>query len=679
MSTAMDYSKITVAALKEMLAEKGLDTTGKKSDLVERLVDAQDEEAGEEKDDVEMEEDEGEQNGTGEADEHGEGGDEEQGKEDPNQSEVYLDAEDEEALLEGEDEMADGGEAAAEPAEGTEGGEGEGEETEAGEGDGEVGEGDGEDGEGDGEEKKTSTEEEKKEEEKDDKTADEDDLPDDPEFMGRMKRRQRPYDVMKAKVDRIRDIRGRTVLVFPIVTTDLCEEWLKESLQKAQQFFVRFFEYDCSKCEEGSMELRLRSVEEAKEVAASLKEKKENLHIRHLDPSDVVDKALMEMKGIVEDPRLATSKRMLVVEDLTSNVKEDDLWELFKDATYIFIPRVCSGDTKGYAYVDFKSEEDCHGADLKYMEKPPEVKGDKLFIRPVWLGDGSHVEGMLTTIEREELRIKIRGLRTKRQEAITAEEEDKVAEIGKEIGEIQWKLNRDSYLSKLSSKKDFNKRRPQQQKRKQPPPQQRQSGNKRARQSWSSSQPPSLLDMPTRNRRGGGGGGYSGGNYSGGYQRGGGQRYGGGRGGGSSYSSRGSGGGYSGGRGSGSSSRGADDGHPNSQAVQSLLVGLSQMLQAGGTSDRDYQSSRRGASTGYSSSSAGGSRYSSGRDSYGGDYGGGYYDDHRPSSSSNYSRDERDWRSTQSSSGYSSGGYGGGGRGGTGGGRTQQYNKNRRY
>ena len=36
------------------------------------------------------------------------------------------------------------------------------------------------------------------------------------------------------------------------------------------------------------MELRLKSVAEAKEVAESLKEKRENLKVRHLDPSDVV-------------------------------------------------------------------------------------------------------------------------------------------------------------------------------------------------------------------------------------------------------------------------------------------------------------------------------------------------------------------------------------------------------
>ena len=56
--------------------------------------------------------------------------------------------------------------------------------------------------------------------------------------------------------------------------------------------------------------------------------------------------------------------------------------------------------------------------------------------------------------------------------------------------------------------------------------------------------------MPTRQRQGGHSDGYRGG-----------QRYGGGR-----------GGGYRGGHG------GAGDVQPNSQAVQSLLVGLSQML-----------------------------------------------------------------------------------------------------
>ena len=33
-----DYSKLTVAALKEKLIERGLDSTGKKNELAERLI-----------------------------------------------------------------------------------------------------------------------------------------------------------------------------------------------------------------------------------------------------------------------------------------------------------------------------------------------------------------------------------------------------------------------------------------------------------------------------------------------------------------------------------------------------------------------------------------------------------------------------------------------------------------
>jgi len=302
-----DWNKMTVAQLKTECTNRGLDTSGKKADLIQKL--SQHEAAAGEEVEEEVEE-----AAEVEEEQNAENGDEEQA---------------EDAENEGEAEAQDGVEQVIDAIDDIC------EKPEAGEGEGEKAEAEQSEEAAEGEEKKEDDKEgDKSEEKKETKPT-----PSKPQ----------PVKVPIKKTVRaevLRESRVRMVVFGPLLLEDLKNEKMLEILQKAEQFFIRF----ALEGEPGHAQLRLKTFEEAKELAEAIAADpfKENIVVKQLEP-DVEQNAKIDalLKGESEKTLEAIELRMLYVHNVPESVTEEALKQLVPEALSAIIPKDDDRKSKG--------------------------------------------------------------------------------------------------------------------------------------------------------------------------------------------------------------------------------------------------------------------------------------------------------------------------------------------
>lgn len=317
-----NWNKLTVAQLKEELTTRGLDTAGKKQDLVDRLKASENVSKDEPMDDgegaAEAKEEalDGEEQMEGEAE--GEGGEEV----------------DEAALLGGEDEESKEAEAngegeGAEAAEGAEGGDGD------------------------------------KAEEKEEEQWEDPDTEDVDTFLKMDLEVPKKEDMRR---DRTREFRFRRVFAWPLEFDDFKNAVLQKHVPKCQFFTFRTLERANNKDfteSQGSLELQFRKMTDANEAAEELKTIREGIETKQMGPEDS-EKATSNRENpfydlIKGDKNEELAERTLYVKELPAEVTDDTVESLFPTALQVLISREHKDEEnkcKGYAYVEYTTREE---------------------------------------------------------------------------------------------------------------------------------------------------------------------------------------------------------------------------------------------------------------------------------------------------------------------------------
>lgn len=355
---ATDWNKQTVAQLKAELTKKGLDTTGKKSDLVKRIEQslaeetekdengtaAEEEMEGQEETAIEGEGEEGKEEDVDEEALLAEDGKEEADEEKEAEEEMEADAEGEQ---EAEEATEDAGEEAAEAAavEAAEEAAVEAaEEAAEGEGDEEAAEGGEEESEETKETKEGETEEETKEEEPEE--------PLEPDQDKIIKEVEVP-DKVDMRKDRTREMRFRRVFVWPVEWSDLQSEVFKTYMSKCLFFTFRTLKEEDDAVVNGSVEIQFRTCAMAIEAAEKLKELREGVETKQLAPADT-EESIRDIKG---EKAEEVTDRLLYVSNLPEDVTDEAVEALFPGAQYVLVSRDREESRKcqGFAYVEYEN------------------------------------------------------------------------------------------------------------------------------------------------------------------------------------------------------------------------------------------------------------------------------------------------------------------------------------
>lgn len=297
-----DYNKMTVAQLKTELTNKGLDTTGKKAELVERL------------------ENYVENGDAGEA-ANGDGGD---------NVDEEMEAQDEAAIeaAEGEEGNEDVDEEALLAEDGKEGEEMEAEEEEA---------------EGDADAEKTEESAEEKKEDVEPEEPDQDTILRDVEVPEK-------NDMRK---DRTREMRFRRVFVWPLEWSTLSNDLFKQYMEQSLFFTFRTLKEEDGKVVNGSVEMQFRTAALAAEAAEKMKELGEGVETKLLSPADT-EESIRDIKGEKAED---VTDRLLYVSNLPEDATDEAVEALFPGAQYVLVSRDRGESRKcqGYAYIEYEN------------------------------------------------------------------------------------------------------------------------------------------------------------------------------------------------------------------------------------------------------------------------------------------------------------------------------------
>lgn len=295
-----DWNKQTVAQLKAELTKRGLDTTGKKAELVERIEQSLADANGAEEEMEAQEEPAAE------------------GEEAVDEDALLAEDGKEEAEGEGDEEMeAEGGEKGEDEAAGDEEAAAEGEEAE-----------------GDEEEKKEEVPEEPLEPDQD-KIIRETEVP----------------DKVEMRKDRTREMRFRRVFIWPVSESDLEKPLFKTYMRMCVFFTFRALKVEDGAVVNGSIEMQFISAATAADAAEKLKELGEDVETKQLAPADT-EESIRDIKG---EKAEEVTDRLLYVGNLPEDVTDEAVEALFPGAQYVLVSRDREESRKcqGYGYVEY--------------------------------------------------------------------------------------------------------------------------------------------------------------------------------------------------------------------------------------------------------------------------------------------------------------------------------------
>ncbi|KAK2164775.1 hypothetical protein NP493_1400g00041 [Ridgeia piscesae] len=456
----MDWNELTEDELRDELSIRGLDTSGTKTDLVEKL----------QTDDAEntAQQEAGSTNG-GEAE--GEHGDEHN---------EFEDAEEECEHEEAVEDEGGAGDCAMEDEGNEQGSEHLEEEEEAGEGDNEfdhsaeqvediVGEID-DMGEfiepAEGEKKEEDPDEEKTEENGTDEHKDADEADED------AKKKSRPEtqlpDKRELRKDLLVDYRFKSVCMFPIGPADLTNPTVKEYFAKCLDFGTKFYNItddDGNSSVQGYVEFHFERYSDAVDSIVKLKELKEGINVRHQKPFETHEEFVSEVEKGKQIPlKTSQTQGTLLVSGLPKEVTEDDLKSIFTEAVGIFIARDDSRKPKGYAYIDYGEREKAKQAlkdfaDVKMGEQQLVLTDyHKRLVEGIPMEEyaqGDPVTGLLSQTQRDIMVARLHDLRQECYRCSKKYSPERVEMLERRIMNLRQRLSRDSRLSHhLKSKSD---------------------------------------------------------------------------------------------------------------------------------------------------------------------------------------------------------------------------------
>lgn len=460
MSEATDWNKLTIPQLKEQLKKRGLDQTGKKADLISRLL------ISEQADEDESKKTKGEGTGgqptkeetfvetTGDveqmdttdnpdADETAatekpvtEGEDfsenitfDELDEKKEHQPTTTLEAADTLTVAEAKDAAA-----SAAPTAEDAGGEGGGEAT---------GEG------GEGKLEEAAAEEEEEEPDVSDQFAI--DMPKDRDCFKLTWNSKKLIVPFRNEVhaDLVPSFKERSLLIHPVELADLSSDVFKGLLERTQKFSIYFHDKSSGKTTTGQVRLLLKSSAEAEEVKEQLKAFRETLTVDHLtfEFKDSDDDFLPIVRKEQTPDTGSVVQRLLFVGNLPiEGVTEATLSDLFPDALRVILPhKEIEGNAENleqtrHAYIEYGSEEEAAAA--LETHKGKELNDEKLFVTRA-IGVRKDRFGLLSDSLRQIFIDKVRKLQRIQKNPYNKSQHD-LNEIEKTIVQTKEKLALDT-------------------------------------------------------------------------------------------------------------------------------------------------------------------------------------------------------------------------------------------
>lgn len=179
-----------------------------------------------------------------------------------------------------------------------------------------------------------------------------------------------PRDLIK--IDLKQHARVKTVIVYPVKVEDIADCVFHEYLEKCMHFQLVFQEnnHEKTKSENGFLELRFQSRDEAEEAEAQLSEIREGLKVKLCGPRDHTNAVVTELRGTDGQERQDRSdtalNRYVYIGNLPPTATEQALEALFPDAVRVAIIVNEDKVPKGYALAEFPTEESCERATKMY-------------------------------------------------------------------------------------------------------------------------------------------------------------------------------------------------------------------------------------------------------------------------------------------------------------------------
>jgi len=260
------------------------------------------------------------------------------------------------------------------------------------------------------------------------------------------------------------DSRKRTVVVYPITLDDLGNEQFKNYMEKAISFQVTFqHEWQFKeKVTDGSVEFHFRTCEEADEMAEEMKGFKEDFHVKRSDAEDERARLVQKWSGQGKS-REPIGDRLLVFGPLPLDTTEDELHAFFTDAHRVVVAVDSKGQAKGYGYAEYTTEKEMKSAIDKY--KTAEFRGEKLFVykvlrdRPTTLLSTKDFRQAMQAIRQSENMMKNQGrmLNQFQRQNILETKRDAKAQLARDL-ETRERMGLPLRLSQIKEKERLEKR-----------------------------------------------------------------------------------------------------------------------------------------------------------------------------------------------------------------------------
>lgn len=190
----------------------------------------------------------------------------------------------------------------------------------------------------------------------------------------------------EVNADLLTSYKERSLLIQPVDLLELSSDVFKRLLERTQKFSIDFHDRSSGKTTTGQVRLLLKSAAEAEEVKEELKAFRETLTIDHMafEFKESDDDFLPIVKKEQPPNTGSVVQRLLFVGNLPSDVTEATLSDLFPDALRVILPhKDIEGNAENleqtrHAYVEYVTEDEAAAAAETHKEK--ELNEEKLFV-----------------------------------------------------------------------------------------------------------------------------------------------------------------------------------------------------------------------------------------------------------------------------------------------------------
>lgn len=185
----------------------------------------------------------------------------------------------------------------------------------------------------------------------------------------------------KEEITKDLDIYGRmqTVVIYPLTTADIYSDAIRQQTEHASSIELTLEDTIPGKPPKGYLKLKFSEIPEAKRCLDELQNFREDVAVKHFTKDDSESHIMSKLRKEDCERRGPTLFRLLYLGNLPADMTETALREHFPEALQVIIP--CDEETSerlGYAYLECANEKSAYEMSEKY--KDAEINGEKLYV-----------------------------------------------------------------------------------------------------------------------------------------------------------------------------------------------------------------------------------------------------------------------------------------------------------